>query len=229
MLFLGGFRSDMRGAKAEALATWCCTTDRAFTRFDYSGHGTSSGEFEEGTISRWLEDAVAILDQVTTGPQLLVGSSMGGWIALLLALARPSDSHSLLTIACATDFTERLVKPALTKEQLAQIEAEGMTHIPSAYDQEPYPITKQLLKDGKQHLLLGHPIPIHCPVRMLHGGSDRDVPWKISQETLKWLEGDDAQLTLVKGADHRLSKPAELQLITETLKLLTLLPGAREA
>ncbi|MEJ1356247.1 MAG: alpha/beta hydrolase [Candidatus Sedimenticola sp. (ex Thyasira tokunagai)] len=222
VLFLGGFRSDMSGTKAKSLADWCRATDRAYTRFDYSGHGASSGEFEDGTISRWLGEATAILDQLTTGPQLVVGSSMGGWIALLLALVRPRRVHALVTIACATDFTERLVRPALTVMQRAQIEAHGVAYLPSNYDHSPYPITRCLLDDGLQNLLLGQPISIHCAVHMLHGEADKDVPWQISQETLEWIESDDVQLTLIKGGDHRLSKPTELNLIIETLKRLTL-------
>ncbi|MES9904263.1 MAG: alpha/beta hydrolase [Sedimenticola sp.] len=226
VLFLGGFRSDMSGLKAQALADWCRTTGRSYTRFDYSGHGASSGEFRDGTISRWLEDALSILDQATVGRQIVVGSSMGGWITLLLALARPQRLHALLTIACATDFTERLVKPALTEEQTAVLYRDNIAFLPSAYDGQPYPITRQLLDDGQQYLLLEKPIPIHCPVRMLHGMADRDVPWEISRETLQSITGEDVQLTLIKGGDHRLSKPEELNLVTATLNQLSVLGGA---
>lgn len=220
VLFLGGFRSDMTGTKAHALAAWCEHRGHRYTRFDYSGHGGSSGRFADGTISHWLKDATAILDQLTSGPQILVGSSMGGWIALLLARSRPQRLHSLLTIACATDFTERLIRPALNPQQRAEVEHEGLTTLPSDYDQQPYPITRQLLDNGRQHLLLGQPIPLDCPVRLLHGDQDRDVPLAISEETAHWIEGPDTQLIRIQQGDHRLSKPAELDLITETLEQL---------
>ncbi|MET0087278.1 MAG: alpha/beta hydrolase [Sedimenticola sp.] len=210
VVFLGGFMSDMTGTKALALESWCRERGREFTRFDYSGHGRSSGAFESGSIGTWLEDALAVFDQVTTGPQLLVGSSMGGWISLLLALKRASRVSGVVTIACATDFTERLLRPALSGAQLESLGQNGYAELPSSYSEQPYRIGENLLSDGHRHLLLGAPIPIHCPVRMLHGLDDEDVPWRISEETLQQLKSDNKELILIENGDHRLSKPREL-------------------
>ncbi|MCW8906887.1 MAG: alpha/beta hydrolase [Sedimenticola sp.] len=221
VLFLGGFKSDMTGTKALALEAWCRRAGRPFTRFDYSGHGTSSGTFEQGTIGEWLDDTLAVIDRLTDGPLVLVGSSMGGWLALHATLARPDRVDALLTLACATDFTERLLMARFGEEQLEVLEREGRLLIPCDYDdQQPYPITRELLQEGRQHLLLDGPIPIHCPVRMLHGMQDPDVPWAFSLQTCEQLESDDATLTLIKRGDHRLSTQADLDLICHTLARL---------
>jgi pimeloyl-ACP methyl ester carboxylesterase len=221
VLFLGGFKSDMTGTKAVTLEQWCRDQGRAFIRFDYSGHGQSSGEFETGTIGEWLADALAVIDRLTEGPQLIVGSSLGGWLALLATLARPQRVHALITLACATDFTRRLLLPMFTDEQKQQLSDEGRVLIPCDYDeQQPYPITRELIEEGENHCLLDRPIPIHCPVRMFHGMQDPDVPWAFSRQTCERLESEDATLTLIKQGDHRLSEAADLRLILNTLEQL---------
>lgn len=221
VLFLGGFMSDMTGTKALALEAWCRQAGRPFVRFDYSGHGASSGHFEQGTIGEWLGDALAVIDRLSDGPLVLVGSSMGGWLSLLATLARPERVRALVTLACATDFTERLLTAQFGPEQHSAIERDGQILIPCDYDdQQPYPITRELLREGRRHLLLDNPIPIHCPVRLFHGMQDPDVPWSFSLQTCERLESDDATLTLIKQGDHRLSTPADLQLICHTLASL---------
>lgn len=221
VLFFGGFKSDMTGIKAVSLEQWCQANKRAFVRFDYSGHGQSSGTFESGTIGEWLDDALAVIDQLTKGPLILIGSSMGGWLSLLAAIARPERTHALITLACATDFTQRLLLPMFSAEEKQQLHAQGSLLIPCDYDdQQPYPITRDLLDEGENHLLLDASIPIHCPVRMFHGMQDPDVPWDFSRRTCEQLESNDATLTLIKQGDHRLSEPADLQLIFSGLEQL---------
>ncbi|WP_428607230.1 alpha/beta fold hydrolase [Sedimenticola sp.] len=222
ILFLGGFKSDMSGIKATTFEQWCRKHQRAFVRFDYSGHGQSSGDFESGTIGEWLGDALTVLDQLTEGPQILIGSSMGGWISLLATLARPNRVHALITLACATDFTQRLLMPMFTESQRQQLQQGGRVLIPCDYDdQQPYPITQQLLEEGRNHLLLDNTIPIRCPVRLFHGMKDPDVPWDFSRRTCEQLESKDATLTLIKQGDHRLSEPGDLQLILYSLSQLS--------
>lgn len=221
MVFLGGFNSDMTGSKAEDLAAFCAGQGRAFLRFDYSGHGTSGGRFEDGTIGRWAADAAAVLDALTEGPQILVGSSMGGWIALLLALRRPGRVAGLVGIAAAPDFTTR-IEAALPPEIRAIIDRDGVWHRPSAYG-DPYPITRALLEEGRQHLLLDAPVRIDVPVRLLHGQQDPDVPWELSLQTAAALTSQDVEVTLVKDGDHRLSRPQDLRLLRRVLSAL--LPG----
>lgn len=221
VLFFGGFKSDMTGTKAVTLEQWCQTHQRAFTRFDYSGHGQSSGRFETGTIGEWLDDALSVIDELTKGPQIIVGSSMGGWLSLLATIARPQRVHALITLACATDFTRRLLMPTFSDVQKQQLTSEGCVLIPCDYDdQQPYPITRQLIEEGDNHLLLDKPIPIHCPVRMFHGMRDPDVPWDFSRRTCEQLESKDATLTLIKQGDHRLSEPADLRLLLNCLEQL---------
>ncbi|TDP45347.1 pimeloyl-ACP methyl ester carboxylesterase [Zavarzinia compransoris] len=210
VLFLGGFKSDMTGTKATALDAWCGATGRAFTRFDYEGHGASSGRFTEGTIGRWLDDALAVIDLVTAGPLIVVGSSMGGWIAALATLARPGRVAGLITLAAAPDFTDRLIEARMTPAQRAALERDGFIVDPSDYDPEGYEITRSLIEEGRNHLILGRPVAIRCPFRLIHGDADTDVPWQLSAELLAAAESADATLTLVKGADHRLSGPADL-------------------
>ncbi|MES9846736.1 MAG: alpha/beta hydrolase [Candidatus Sedimenticola sp. PURPLELP] len=211
VIFLAGFMSDMTGTKALALESWCHQRGTAFTRFDYSGHGASSGTFESGSIGDWLEDAISVLDKVTRGPQIVVGSSMGGWISLLLAMKRSHRVAALVTIACATDFTERLLRPALTTEQLQSLESKGVAELPSHYNEQPYRIGRRLIDEGVDHCLLDGSIPIDCPVRMLHGMEDRDVPWEISRMTLERLDSNNTGLVLLENGDHRLSKPEEME------------------
>ncbi len=218
VLFLTGFKSDMEGSKALALEAHCRETGRAFLRFDYSGHGSSSGKFEEGTIGAWLADAVAVLDQLTEGPQVIVGSSMGGWIALLLALARPQRVAGLVGIAAAPDFTEELIWRTLPGNQRREMVERGFISIPNCYGEDPYIITHRLVEEGRDHLLLGAPIPIHCPVRLLHGEKDEDVPWQHGLKLVEKLESTDVAFTLVKGAGHRLSEPEHLNLLCNTVE-----------
>lgn len=213
LVFLTGFRSDMGGTKAVALERWAQDRGRAFIRFDYHAHGMSSGDWADGCIGRWRDDALAVLDQLTDGPQILVGSSMGGWIALLLALARPERVAGLMGIAPAPDFTERMIRSRLTDAQRLALETQGRFIAPSAYDPEGYPITQHLLEEARAHLLLSGPIPIRCPVRLLHGQRDPDIPWRTSLDLADALESPDVQVTLVKDGDHRLSRDADIALM----------------
>lgn len=217
VVFLGGFRSDMTGSKAEALDTFCATLGIPFLRFDYSGHGASGGRFEDGCISDWAADAAHVVAQLTTGPQVLIGSSMGGWIALLLA--RVATPHALIGIAPAPDFTQALLWPALDATQRATIIRDGVLHIPSAYG-PPTPITRRLIEDGRHNLVLDTPLPLACPVRLLQGMADPDVPWQHATRLAEHLDSPDLRLTLIKDGDHRLSRPADLSLLTETLAAL---------
>lgn len=219
IVWLGGFKSEMTATKATALDAWAEGEGLAFVRFDYYGHGASSGNFREGTVSRWLDDTLAVLDELTTGPQIVVGSSMGGWLALLAALARPDRVAALLLIAPATDFTEELLWALLDADGRRQIVDKGEWLRPSAYDPNPYPITRSLVEDGRKHLLLGAPIALSCPVRIVQGMKDPDVPW---QHVMKLVDrlGPDTQIVLVKDGDHRLSKPHEIALIARTLSAL---------
>ena len=218
VVFLGGFKSDMTGSKASALAAHCAAEGRAFLRFDYSGHGESGGRFVDGTIGGWTAEAERVLAALTAGPQVLVGSSMGGWIALLLALRQPGRVAGLIGIAAAPDFVTRILA-ALTPEARAALASQGVWHRPSAYG-EPYPIARALLEEGQRHLLLGGPIAIAAPVRLLHGQDDPDVPWQLSLDLAAKLTGGDVEVTLVKDGDHRLSRPRDLALLTRTLDAL---------
>ena len=217
LFWLGGFRSDMTGTKAAFLDEWAAANGRACTRFDYSGHGESSGTFEDGTIGRWLEDALAVFDACARGPQVVIGSSMGGWLALLLAreLARRAQTDpglaSLVLIAPAVDFTEELMWKRFPAAVKQQIEREGLWQRPSLYSEGPYPITRALIEDGRSHLLLGSMIETGCPVRVLQGVQDPDVPWQHAVELVSRFARDDVVLTLVKDGDHRLSRPEDLE------------------
>jgi len=215
-VWLSGFRSDMGGTKAEALAIWAQDAGQSFLRLDYSGHGRSEGRFEDGTIGQWRDDALALIDRFSEGPLVLVGSSMGGWIALLIALARPERVKGLLLIAPAPDFTQRLMWPSLGAEAQRQILDQGRWDMPSAYDPIPTPITRALIEDGKAHLLLDRPIPFRGPVRILQGALDPDVPWEVAVDLVRALESDDLSLSRIKGGDHRLSRPEDLERLVET-------------
>lgn len=211
ILFCGGFHSDMTGTKASYLSDWCAARGRAFTRFDYQGHGASSGRFADGTIGTWFADALAVLDAVTAGPQLVVGSSMGGWMALLLARARPARIAGLALLAPAPDFPRRLLLPALPREALAALQASGRWDRPSAYGADAYPLTWRLIAESRNHEILdGPPIPVAGPVHILHGDADPDVPWQHARRCLDIVQAPEAVFHLVKGADHRLSSPADL-------------------
>ncbi|MEX5726864.1 pimeloyl-ACP methyl ester carboxylesterase [Rhodovulum iodosum] len=217
VVFLGGFASDMEGTKALHLEGWSRAEGRAFLRFDYSGHGQSSGGFTEGCIGDWAADAQAALTQLTEGPQVLVGSSMGGWIALLLARAMPEKVAGLVGIAAAPDFTEDSMWAGFDADQRAALEAEGHVALPSDYSDAPYIITRRLIEDGRGHLVLRAPLPLQMPVRLLQGTADADVDVSVALRLLDHAEGEDIRLTLVKGADHRFSAPENLDLVTQTL------------
>ncbi|MEM1343128.1 MAG: alpha/beta hydrolase [Pseudomonadota bacterium] len=215
VVFLGGFASDMTGTKALWLEDWARARGRAYLRFDYSGHGASSERFEDGAISDWAADAEAALIALTEGPQILVGSSMGGWIALLLAKRCPERVAGLVGIAAAPDFTERMAAEA-TPEARAVLEREGRIEHPSDYG-APLVITRRLIEDGRANRVLTAPLSLGFPVRLLHGTEDADVPIETALSLLAHMECQDARLTLVKGADHRFSEPANLTLLGKTI------------
>ena len=210
IVFLPGFASDMTGAKGTALAAWANERGQALLRFDYSGHGQSSCAFRDGTIGRWTADALAAIDRLTAGPLILVGSSMGGWIMLLAALARPDRIAGLVGIAAAPDFTEDLMWAAMQPMTRARLLAEGVIYQPSQYQETPLEITRALIDDGRLHLVLRAPLDIRCPVRLLHGMADPDVPWQTSARLAERLAGDDVTVTLIKDGDHRLSREEDL-------------------
>jgi pimeloyl-ACP methyl ester carboxylesterase len=220
IVFLGGYRSDMTGTKALFLEDYCRRRGRAYVRFDYFGHGASSGDFAQGTVGRWRDDAIAVIDSLTTGPQILVGSSMSGWIMLLAALARPGRVAALVGIAGAPDFTEELLWPRLTPAQRETVMRDGRVVLPSDYDPAGYHYTRALIEDGKRHLLLGGPIALDVPVRLLHGMRDGSVPWQLSLRLAERLTSRDVAVTLVKNGDHRLSTPSDLALLAQTLDVM---------
>jgi pimeloyl-ACP methyl ester carboxylesterase len=215
LLWLGGFHSDMKGTKAVALDAWAAEHGRACVRFDYSGHGESGGTFIDGTIGRWLEESLAVFNQFCAGPQVVVGSSMGGWMALLLAreIARQKAASAslagLVLIAPAPDFTEELMWKAFSPEARYDIETKGVWLRPSEYG-EPYPITRALIEEGRNHLLLGSAIEVGCPVRILQGAQDPDVPWQHAFALTHRLPSDDVVLTMIQDGDHRLSRPQDI-------------------
>ena len=217
LVFLGGFRSDMTGLKAQYVQEWAQSRGRACLRFDYRGHGASSGRFEELGIGDWFDDACAVLEQLTQGPQILVGSSMGGWIALLLARAYPQHVAGLVGLAAAPDFTEDGIWAKLTADEKRELAAVGRITLPSEYSDEPYVFTRRLVESGREHLVLRAPLTTDYPVRLLHGTEDADVDTSVALRLLDVLEGTDIQLTLIKGARHRLSEPRELALLGATL------------
>ena len=218
VVFLGGFRSDMTGTKALHLQTWAEATGRAFLRFDYSGHGQSRGDFADGSIGAWRDDARAVIEVLTEGPQILIGSSMGGWIALLLARDVPERIAGLVGIAAAPDFTETLWDSDLTLADRTRVMEDGRIDQPSAYGESPYPITLHLIEDGRRNLVLQSPLPLPFPVRFLQGTTDTDVPVTTALQLLDHASGPDIRLTLVKDADHRFSTPACLAMITTAVE-----------
>jgi pimeloyl-ACP methyl ester carboxylesterase len=215
LFWLGGFKSDMQGIKAMALDEWAASQKRACVRLDYSGHGESGGDFIDGTIGRWLEESLAVFEQFCEGPQVVIGSSMGGWMALLLAREiskRPAPRASLaglVLIAPAPDFTEELMWKSFSPEIRREIESKGVWLRPSEYG-DPYPITRNLIEEGRNHLLLGSAIEVGCPVRILQGAQDPDVPWQHAFTLAQRLPAEDVVLTMIQDGDHRLSRPQDI-------------------
>jgi pimeloyl-ACP methyl ester carboxylesterase len=225
LFWLGGYKSDMKGTKAAALADWAAEASRACVRFDYSGHGESEGAFTDGTIGRWLADSLAVFDACCEGPQILIGSSMGGWLALLLTRELKRRGHNgaaaiagMVLIAPAVDFTEELMWKRFTPEIKRELEDNGVWARPSQYSPEPYLVTRRLIEEGRKHLLLGSLIETGCPVRILQGVEDPDVPWRHAVELTSRLASDDVVLTLVKDGDHRLSRPEDIERMIAAVK-----------
>ena len=225
VVFLGGFKSDKEGTKAVYLEEWAQRRNRSFLRFDYSGHGTSSGEFTDGCISDWFEDAAAIIAPLTEGPQILVGSSMGGWISLLLAREFPLLVAGLVTTAAAPDFTEDRIWNRMSEGDRETLMAEGQIEQPSDYSEDPYIITKHLIEDGRSNLVLNQPLSLPFPVRFLQGTADADVAPSVPTRLLDHVSGEDIRLTLVKGADHRFSNPECLAMIVHAIEDVTARAG----
>ena len=217
IIFLCGHGSDMEGSKALFLENWAQQQGRAFLRFDYSGHGRSDGVFLETNISNWTADAIAVLDDLSKGPQILVGSSLGGWIMLNVALARPDRVAGLIGIAAAPDFTEDLIWQPLDAQSRADMQATGHIAMDNPYADDPVIYPYHLIEDGRQHLRLRGPLPIHVPVRLLQGMNDAEVPWQTATRLADCLESDDVMLHFDKTATHRFSEPAQLQLIETTI------------
>ena len=226
-LWLGGFMSDMRGTKASALGQLAERRARSSVRFDYSGHGASSGKLADGTIGKWLDEALTIFREVAKGPRILIGSSMGGWIALLLyrklvqdAPAEAERVRGMVLLAPAADMTEELMWKEFPEEAKKALMEHGRIEIPSQYGDSPYVITRDLIEEGRRHLLLEKGLEVTCPVRILQGDADADVPWEHALKTYNALRGADVTFTLVKGADHRLSDPNALMLLGEAVESL---------
>ncbi|SCA58234.1 2-hydroxymuconic semialdehyde hydrolase [Candidatus Terasakiella magnetica] len=220
VIFLHGLMSDMDGGKALHVEDYCKKRGNAFLRFDCQGHGKSDGLFKDGHLTRWSDDTVDVLDQLTQGPQILIGSSMGGWNMLLSALKRPDRIAGLLGIAAAPDFTEDLMMNDLSPEQHAIINEQGYVEIPSDYGDEPYVISKAMLDDGRENLLLRRTIELDMPVRLIHGMEDPDVPWKTALRIQEMITSNDVEIQFVKKGDHRLSEDHDLDRLTRTLEAL---------
>ena len=221
VVFLTGFKSDMTGAKALGLEEFCQNRGQAFLRFDYFGHGESAGDFDDGTIGRWADDAVFAIDRLTDGPLLLVGSSMGGWLMLLAALQRPERIVGLIGIAAAPDFTEDLFENALTPEQKEDLKRDGVVEVPNCYEPDsPYRISLKFIDEGRQHLLLRNTIAIDCPVRLIHGLNDEDVPFETSLKLADKLRSTNVEINFVKNGDHRLSEDRDIERLCQTTERL---------
>jgi pimeloyl-ACP methyl ester carboxylesterase len=229
IVFLSGFKSDMTGGKATALDGFCDAEGLGLLRFDYSGHGASSGDFLDGTISLWTEDALAAIDALTDGPLILVGSSMGGWIMLLAALERRARIAGLIGVAPAPDFTEDLIWKQLRDDERARLMRDGRLEQASEYSAEPTVITRKLIEDGRRHLLLAQSIALDLPVRLLHGMADPDVPYQHSLRLAERLESRDVTVTLIKDGDHRLSREADLARLCAAVAELAQLPAPSSA
>ena len=222
VVWLGGFKSDMAGTKAQAIADWAQAQGRSYVRFDYFGHGESSGDFSRGTVTRWRADALAVIDELATdergaGAAVLVGSSMGGWLACLAAAVRAERVRALVLIAPAADFTEKLMAPGMTAADRRALAETGVWLRPSDYG-DPYPITRELLEDGARWSILPGPVPVTAPVRILQGGADPDVPWRHALELANELSSKDVVFTLIRDGDHRLSRPQDLARLIAALE-----------
>ncbi len=217
IIWLGGYASDMAGTKAEYLSTWSRSMGRPYLRFDYSGHGQSGGKFEDGCISEWADDALAVLDQLTQGPQVLVGSSMGGWIACLLARQRPERLAGLVLIAPAPDFTSELMWPSWDKATQDKLMTDGKVEFPSDYDDSVMVYTRKLYEDGRTASVFSEPLVVNVPVRILQGMNDASVPWQHAARLAEHIDADDVVMTVVKGADHRMSSAEDLARLGEVL------------
>lgn len=220
VIFLGGFKSDMTGTKATALEALCKKNGYRFIRLDYTGHGKSSGTFEEGTIGEWKSDALAVIDKLGAEKNILVGSSMGAWIGLLCAQERREKISAFVGIASAPDFTENLIWNKLTAEQKKQMKQDGIYHAPSCYGEAPYPITLKLVEDGRNHLLLNKNIELNIPIRLIHGTKDQDVPYETSKTLADRITSKDKKITLIENGDHRLSEARQIDVICRTVQEL---------
>lgn len=229
LVWLGGYRSDMMGTKAQALEEWAAQKGLANCRHDYSGHGYSGGDFMDGTISRWLEESLTVFDKYTNGPQILIGSSMGAWIALRMAqeLQKTNSVNmagrlaGMLLIAPAPDFTEELMKPKLSEKHIGQLENQGYMEEPSQYSDEPDIYTRKLFEDGEVNRVMTGPIETGCPVHIIQGMKDEDVPYGHAMKLMNFLPADDVSLTLVKDGDHRMSRPQDIEMILSAIENLT--------
>jgi pimeloyl-ACP methyl ester carboxylesterase len=217
LVFCSGYASNMSGTKAEFLDQRCSESGFSFLRFDYSGHGQSSGDFMDGTIGGWFEDACIVLDRLTAGPQIVIGSSMGGWIALMLAVKKPHLVRAFIGIAAAPDFTEEFFLPDLTPKEHAQFEQEGVLYRRASPPGDPLPITKNFVEEARKHLLLRSPLSVACPVRLLHGIQDEDIPWRHALRIAESVPHGDVRVSLVKDGGHRLSRPQDLALLWRTV------------
>lgn len=219
VIFMGGFMSDMSGTKATRFEELCRQRGQGYIRFDYSGHGQSEGNFTDGSICSWADDALAVIDQLTEGPQILVGSSMGGWIALLVARARPDRVCGIVGIAAAPDFTEEM-RQTLDANQLCDLQDNGLTYMPSDYG-SPYPISSTLIENSKEKCLLSQPIDIDCPVRLIQGTEDNAVPADKPGRIKAALESKNVEITLIDGGDHSLSRPEDIDVIDRNIRDLS--------
>lgn len=219
IMFLGGFRSDMEGTKAQFLDDMAKELGLSFIRFDYSGHGVSKGDFKDGCISDWADDAFSILDELTTGKTMLVGSSMGGWISLLLALKSSERIHSIVGLAAAPDFT-KIMEEGMSDQQRQELEEKGYFALDNDYSDDPYMITKKMIEDGRDQFLLGKNIDVNVPVRLIQGKKDMDVDWHTAEKIKASLLSNDVEVILLDEADHRLSAPNELDVLSKTIRAL---------
>lgn len=210
VVFFGGFRSDMTGTKAMALDAWARRVGQGFVRFDYFAHGQSSGDFRDGTIGRWLDDSLTVIDTLTDGKLVLIGSSMGGWLSLLAARQRAARVAGWIGIAAAPDFTEDLMLANLSPQAREKLQQDGELRRPSRYSDEPDVLTWRLIEEGRKHLVLRAPLRIDGPVHLFHGLKDPDVPWSLSQRLLQHIDSPDVAATFTKDGDHRLSTPADI-------------------